>query len=397
MAVGGKESASDADLRDTLPFSPVEELKFERDMLGVYVSGHPLQSCRRLISEVSEACVRVRQEGVKEDALEYIPFQLAKIARKKADEEESAVESHPTDDDDAPPADLPVDGDDEEDDEAGEPEEKRLSPIDEILSRGKDDDWMLKGLARSVVKARGDIPWGDKAAFDKATNSEKNKLKKRFEKGELDRMLLKRADVRVAAILESCSVKTPKPRPDGTVGAKWAILALDDGTGQADAMCYAAAWTKYGAALEGRDDQLVMVCGEVTHRATYDKEDVGKLNPRPGDITFSVKEAYPLEDAMPLVSKGLHIRMDYDDPDAAKKLRTIREAIVGSPGRLPVVVELHHTSGRIIDIDLGPGCHADVALGFLSRLDKAVPQSDTSFRPEDKTSLAPREPKPWEA
>ncbi|MCR5752253.1 MAG: DNA polymerase III subunit alpha [Kiritimatiellae bacterium] len=397
MAVGGKESASDADLRDSPPFSPVEELKYERDMLGVYVSGHPLQSCRKLISEVSEACVRVRHEGVKEDSLEYIPFQLAKIARKKVDEEETAVESHPADDDDAPPADLPVDGDDEEDDESDEPEEKRLSPIDEILSRGKDDEWMLKGLARSIVKARGDIPWGDKAAFDKATNSEKNKLKKRFERGELDKMLLKRADVRVAAILESCSVKTPKPRPDGSVGAKWAILALDDGTGQADAMCYAAAWTKYGAALEGRDDQLVMICGEVTHRAMYDKEDVGKLNPTPGDITFSVKEAYPLEDAMPLVSKGLHIRMDYADPDAAQKLRAIREAIVGSPGRLPVVVELHHPSGRIIDIDLGPGCHADVALGFLSRLDKAVPQSDTSFRPEDKTSLAPREPKPWEA
>ena len=397
MAVGGKETASDAELRESPPFTPVEELKFEREMLGVYVSGHPLQSCRRLISEVSEACVRVRHEGVKEDTMEFVPFPLSKIA-KKQQEDDAPAERHVAEDEDAPAPEVPAEGADggDEEDEKDAPE-KALSPIDELLMRGKDDDWLLKGLARSVVKARGDIAWNDKAAFDKATASERTKLKRRFEKKELDPILLKRAEVRVVAILEACSVKTPKPRPDGSVGAKWAIFTLDDGTGQADAMCYAGPWAKFGPALEDKTDQLVMVCGEVTHRASYDKEDVRKLNPKPGDITFSVKEAYPLEEAIAIVSKGLRIRLDYDDPDAKARLQAIREAILGSSGRLPVSIELHHPSGRIIDIDLGPGGRADVTLSFLSRLEKAVPQSDTTFRPDDRISLAPREPRPWES
>ena len=33
----------------------------------------------------------------------------------------------------------------------------------------------------------------------------------------------------------------------------------------------------------------------------------------------------------------------------------------------------------------------------LSITAKAVPQNDCEYRPEDSVSLAPREPKPWEA
>ena len=45
-------------------------------------------------------------------------------------------------------------------------------------------------------------------------------------------LLVKKLDVRVVAMLTGCSIKTPKPRPDGSVGEKWAILTLDDGKGQ---------------------------------------------------------------------------------------------------------------------------------------------------------------------
>ena len=53
MADGGEEKVSDSELADSPPFAPAEDLKNERDLLGVYVSGHPLQSCRRVISEVA--------------------------------------------------------------------------------------------------------------------------------------------------------------------------------------------------------------------------------------------------------------------------------------------------------------------------------------------------------
>ena len=399
MAEGGKETASDRELKDTPPFTPAEELKYERDFLGVYVSGHPLQSCHRLIAELSQSCIRVRPEGAKEDREEFTPFSLAKVARKPKEEEGEAGDGaeDPADEDLAAAEAEPVGPDDDDGDDDGEPEAKKpLSEIDQLLMRARDDDWQLKGLARSIVKARGDVPWGDKAAFDKAVNAEKPKLRRRFEKGELDSLLLKRAEVRVAAILDGCSIKAPKPRPDGSVGQKWAVLALDDGSGQADAMCYANAWARYGAALEGRTDQLLMVCGEVSHRVSYDKEDAKKLNPQVGELQFSVKEVYPLENALPLVSKGATVRLRYDDPGLGEKVRAIRDAAAGNPGATPIKADIAYPDGTVLKVDLGPACHAAVNIGFLSLLAKAVPQNDVDYAPEDRIELQPREPRPWE-
>ena len=50
----------------------------------------------------------------------------------------------------------------------------------------------------------------------------------------------------------------------------------------------------------------------------------------------------------------------------------------------------------MLTVDFGPLCQTAVNIGFLSLLAKAVPQNDVDFHPEDKMTLAPREPKPWE-
>ena len=400
LMAGGEEKASDDELRDCPPFTPVEDLKNERDLLGVYVSGHPLQSCRRIISEVSEALIRTRAPGAKEDTLEYVPFSLDKIAKKELDEEEGpAGEGDPLGEEVEVEVEKPDGDDDAPETEAA----KVLSPIDELLSRAKDDDWQLKGLARNIVRAKGEVPWNDKKAFDSAVNKEKAKLAKRFANKELDARLLKRIEVRVVAILESCSVKVPKPRPDGSVGEKWAILGLDDGTGQADAMCYANPWKKFNqpdpskpAVIEPCVDQLVLVCGEVTHRTNYDKDDLVKANPQVGDVSFSVKEVYPLEKALPLVSKGVKLRLRYEDPDLLKKVEAVRDAAQKNPGPTPVGATLRYRDGTVLTVDFGPLCQTAVNIGFLSLLAKAVPQNDVDFHPEDKMTLAPREPKPWE-
>ena len=394
LMAGGAETYSDAELRDCPPFSPVEDLKNERDLLGVYVSGHPLQSCHRLIAETSECLIRTRAPGAKEDTLEFQAFTLEKIARKPQEEEKT--DGEPELSEDAAPAEAAPEGLEDEDEEETAPAAKALSPIDELLAKAKDDDWQLKGLARNIVRAKGEVSWSDKKAFDAAVNKEKARLAKRFAKGELDSFLLKRIEVRVVAILEACSVKVPKPRPDGSVGQKWAILALDDGTGQADAMCYAKAWEKYGAAIEDKVDQLVVVCGEITHRTNYDKEDLHKENPSVGDISFSVKEVYPLETAMPLVSKGVTLRLRQEDPDLVAKIGQVRDAAQKNPGTYPVALNLFYPDGTLVKVDLGPTCRTSVNIGFLSLLAKAVPQNDCEFRPEDSVSLAPREPKPWE-
>ena len=64
---------------------------------------------------------------------------------------------------------------------------------------------MLKGLARNIVKAKGEVQWSDKKAFDTAVNKEKAKLARRFASKELNPFLLKRVEVRVVGTLESCS------------------------------------------------------------------------------------------------------------------------------------------------------------------------------------------------
>ncbi|MBR2939823.1 MAG: DNA polymerase III subunit alpha, partial [Kiritimatiellae bacterium] len=295
---GGEEKVSDRELADSPAFSPAEDLKNERDMLGVYVSGHPLQSCRRVISEVAT-------------------FKTAQL--------------------------------------------KDTESVDA----------MLKGLPV-------------------------DKWKKKSNPNLKDERALKHLDVRLVGILSACTVKMPKPRPDGTVGQKWAILQIDDGT-VLDAFCFAKAWEQFGAKLETAVDKLVLLSGEVAYRINYEKDDkFEKKNPTVGDLNFTVKEAYPLEDALPLLSKGLRITMQYEDPEIKPKVNRIRDAIKKNPGTLPVIIELHYPSGKVLDVDLGPEFRVAGSISFLSELSKILPQTDTTFRPSDKVYLAPREPKPWE-
>ena len=140
-----------------------------------------------------------------------------------------------------------------------------------------------------------------------------------------------------------------------------------------------------------------MLCGEVSHRINYEKDDkMAKRSPSVGDLNFTVREAYPLEDAMPMISDAMRIRLRYDDAEVESKASLIREAILRSPGRLPVILEMLCPGGKVVDVSLGSALGVAVTVGFLSELGKIVPQSDVSFRPSDKVYLAPREPKPWE-
>lgn len=101
MADGGKETVSDDELNDCPPFAPAEELKAERDMCGVYISGDPLAACKKAIAELS--VVRVD----KEEALTF-PFTLDKIEKKKEPPEEGEAGELP--DGETPAAEKPADG-----------------------------------------------------------------------------------------------------------------------------------------------------------------------------------------------------------------------------------------------------------------------------------------------
>ena len=299
MADGGEEKVSDSELADFPPFSPAEDLKNERDLLGVYVSGHPLQSCRRVISEVAT-------------------FKAAQLA-----DEES---------------------------------------LDELIKAQPVDKWKKKSNPH---------------------------LK--------EERALRHLDVRVVGILSNCTVKLGKPRPDGTPGQKWAILQVDDGSGGfLDAFCFAKAWEKHSS-VETCVDQLVMLSGEVSYRVNYEKDDkIDKKNPTVGDLNFTVREARPLTEALLELSKGLTVRLRYDDPDFADKAKRIREAATKNPGALPVLLDVFYTDGTQVVIDLGPDARAAISVSFLSELAKIVPQSDTAYCHNDKVYFDPPERKPWE-
>ena len=380
LMAGGNEKADDSELADAPPFAPAEDLKNERDLLGVYISGDPMAACRHFLGDLS--VVHVDREGAAN-----LPFSFDKIAKKpKEENDEAAMDS--VSEDAAPQAVETADGADDEDEGVSDAAADDTS-IEGLLKQSDPQDWPLKSMARGVVRAKGEVAWSDKAAFDKAVNKEKARLKKR-----VDPILLKKLDVRAVGILTSCSVKTPKPRPDGTVGQKWAILGLDDGCGHAEGAAFAKVWEKCSA-LETRVDSLVLVCGELAHKTTYAKEDAHRENPQVGDLNFTVKEAYPLEEAMPLLSKGLRLRLAYDDPGLKKKVEAIRAVILKNAGTLPVFLDLRYPDGRVVTIDLGAQFRVAVNLTFLSELDKVVPAADATFGIDSRLSLEVREPPPW--
>ena len=304
LMAGGEEKLSDAELVDCPPFTPIEDLTNEREMLGVFISGHPLQSCRRIISEIST-------------------FKASQFAN--------------------------------------------VEVVDEILAGESVSKWKKKQNPH-LKDERG----------------------------------LKELNVRMVASLSSCSVKMPKPRPDGTVGQKWAILSFDDGTGTIDGFAFAKVWEKFNApvpgdmsglgAIEKSVDKLVYVCGEVSHRINYEKDDkFEKKNPSVGDLSFTVKEVYPIEAAVPLLSKAFHVRIKHDDEAFEEKVRALADASGRAKGTYPVFVDAVFADGTIAEIDLGPHCRTQCTMDFLAEVAKIVPQSDTSFSPNDKLLLSPQE------
>ncbi len=296
MAEGGKEVVSDAELADTPSFSPAEDLKNEREFLGVYVSGHPLQACAKVIADVGT-------------------FRLSQL----------------------------VD----------------TATLDALVKAQPEDKW-----------------------------------KKKSNPNLKNPVALRHLDVRICAQLTGCTVKMGKPRPDGTPGQPWAILQVDDGSGTLDAFCFAKAWS-HSEALAGAVDQLVVLCGEISRRVNYGKDDkVEKRSPDVGDYNFTVREAYPLEAALPHLSKGLTVRFDFAAPGLRDELTRLKAAADAHPGHFPLFLRFVYPSGQVVTVDTN--VRVACTISFLSQLAKVVPMARTDFDCNDKVYLAPPEPKPWE-
>ena len=288
----GTESWSDDEIVAMPPFSPDEDLKNERDLLGVYISGHPLKSCSKTIKELNA-------------------HRIADLVNPEY--------------------------------------------FDALVKDAKVDRWRSRQHPHLKDK-RG----------------------------------LKKLDIRLVGIASSVTVKNGKPGPGGEPGEKWAIIEIDDGTARLDGFAFARCWKQCAGKLEGAVDQLVYLAGELSYRVNYEKDDrLAKLHPALGDIAFTLREAYLLEDAIPQVAKALEISLEYGREGDAERARELAAAIRAHPGSLPVEVNFRNRDGTVVKATLRGEGRVAVNSAFLSSLAKVVPATDYAFNPDDKVYLAP--------
>ena len=292
LSEGRQEEWTDDELVDFPPFVPSEDLKAERELLGVYISGHPISACAKTLKELNA------HKAVELFTPEYF--------------------------------------------------DKLVEPL-------KVDAWRKK--ANPHLK---------------------------------DKRGLKQLPLRMVGIVNSISVKNGKPGPNGEPGAKWAILELDDGSATVSVYAFAKCWQKYGEKVENCVDKLVYVAGELGYRINYEKDDkAAKEHPALGDLNFTAREVYPLEDAMPFVSDALEIRLKYGTPDSQEKALKLAETIRANPGKLPVRLSLMRPDKVTVRVNTKQTSRVAVTSAFLSALSKVVPSADYTFRPNEKILLAP--------
>jgi len=298
---GGKDDYSDSELMNVPPFAPAEDLRNERELLGVYVSGSPLDSVSKCVNSVAT----------------FKLHQLNDAAR-----------------------------------------------LDEMLSSDsvKIDEW--KAVRHPNVK---------------------------------DKIALKHLDVRIVAMLTSCSVKMTKPQPNKQP-AKWAVLEVDDDTKSSSVMCFAKTWGKCSV-IEGKVGSLILLSGEVARRIDYGENDKTlKSSPIVGDYAFTVKEVYPLEEALEKLKLTLSISLEYDDQGLIEKVDEIKRIAVDSPGAIPVKIKLSYGGDNVVDIDLGSNFKVNPSMDFLSKLGKVTSQKALHFTlSNDKIYLDESPRKRWQS
>ena len=212
-----------------------------------------------------------------------------------------------------------------------------------------------------------------------------------FKLADLPKVGAEKLNVRVGGMLSSCTVRKPKPdpnKPNKNLNP-WALLRIDDGTGETDAFAFARTFEKYPW-LAQSVDAPVLICGEIGHR------DMPGAAPGQGELQFIVREAYPLDDGIRAFSKDLAVRVRYDDPALATRVAAVRTAIAKSPGALPVSLELAYPNGTVVRIDLGSAAHVKPTGEFLAALAAAAGPESYRLRVVDDIYKEPREPRRWE-
>jgi len=198
-----------------------------------------------------------------------------------------------------------------------------------------------------------------------------------------------RVAVRLGGMLKACTVRMSKPKKEGDLPQPWAILVIDDGEGEMEALAFAKTFAKYREWLPQCVDQPVLLCGELSHRTNRE------TRAEEPDIQFVVREAYPLSAGLKKFSTALHVTMRYSDPAIIERTNELKGLVASHPGKVKVILDLSWPSGAVAEVDSGmPGVElTDEFLIALGRFQKGEPYRLETVK---EIFLEPPEPRRWE-
>ena len=198
-----------------------------------------------------------------------------------------------------------------------------------------------------------------------------------------------RVGVRLAGMLKTCTVRMSKPKKEGDLPQPWAILVLDDGENEMEALAFAKTYAKYKDWLPESVDQPVLVCGELSHRTNRE------TRAEEPEIQFIAREIYPLVEGLGKFSTALHISLRHADPALMERATALRALADAHPGRVKVAFDFAWADGTTAEVDSGfAGVTLDAEfLASLARLQKADGYRLSTVK---EIFLEPPEPRRWE-
>jgi DNA polymerase III alpha subunit len=264
------DDSSDRDLCDCPPWPVVQCFKDERELTGIYLTGHPLGVYKKILTSLATLSV---------EKFETIPT--------RAEIRAEIAEQYP------------------------DPE-----------------------IIEAEVKARGEV------------------------------------SARMVGMLKGVRVIMPKPDPNNPKKSMdpWAVISVDDGTGETEIPCFAKTYAKYKDLLASLADKAILVAGEASHRLFRDSSKP-RTEWEEGDVQLVAREIYSLENAAALYAKSLHVSVSYDDPNLADRIEAVNSFLSLYPGRVPLIVDLKYKDGTQLIIkcaDTGVAITSE----FLVALDK---------------------------
>ena len=169
--------------------------------------------------------------------------------------------------------------------------------------------------------------------------------------------------VRLCGLLKSCQVRMTKPKTAKDEPKPWAILTIDDGHDEIEALAFAKTYEKMRGWIPEAVETPVLICGELQHRTNRDThaEEEG--------LQFLVREAYRLSDGVVTFTHALNLDLAYEDPKLEEKVVAFGALAAAHPGTIPAHVRLAYANGTTVSVELDGGVMpSDELLAEIGRL-----------------------------